>query len=169
MTQAERNKLYVARCLLDGKMTIKEASEILALSERQVKRIKKGVKEQGEAFVIHKNRGHKPSHALTDKVQNLVVNHKNSEKYRIANFSHFQELLQEHEAINLSKSSVYRILVWNGFTSPKKHIKVKHHKRRKRNLKEVCWYRLMPVPIPGFLTVPNAHLMEQLMMPPGRS
>lgn len=44
MTQGERNMLYVARCLLDGKMTIREATEILNLSERQVKRIKKEVK-----------------------------------------------------------------------------------------------------------------------------
>ncbi|WP_461570143.1 helix-turn-helix domain-containing protein, partial [Thermincola ferriacetica] len=47
MTQDERNKLYMARCLIDGKMTIREAAEILSLSERQVKRIKKGVKEYG--------------------------------------------------------------------------------------------------------------------------
>ncbi|ADG81913.1 ISNCY family transposase [Thermincola potens] len=132
MTQDERNKLYMARCLIDGKMTIREAAEILSLSERQVKRIKKGVKEYGEAFVIHKNRGRKPSHALTDEVKNLVVNLKKSEKYSKANFSHFQELLEEHESISLSKPSVYRILVSNGLTSPKKHSKVKHHKRRKR-------------------------------------
>lgn len=132
MTQAERNKHYVARCLLDGKMTISEAAETLGLSERQVKRIKKGVKENGESFVIHKNRGRKPSHALTDEVRDLVVNHKQSEKYSKANFSHFQELLKEYESISLSKPSVYKILVSNGFTSPKKHSKVKHHKRRKR-------------------------------------
>jgi len=132
MTQDERNKLYVARCLLDGKMTISEAAEILSLSERQVKRIKKGVKEHGEAFVIHKNRGRKPKHALTDEVKNLVVNLKKSEKYSKANFSHFQELLEEFESISLSKPSVYRILVANGLKSPKKHSKVKHHHRRKR-------------------------------------
>ncbi len=132
MTQDERNKLYVARCLLDGKMTISEAAETLGLSERQLKRLKKGVKEYGESFVIHKNRGRKPSHALTDEIRNLVVNHKKSEEYSKANFSHFQELLEEHESISLSKPSVYRILVSNGFTSPKKHGKVKHHKRRKR-------------------------------------
>lgn len=132
MTQNERNKLYVARCLLDGKMTISEAAEVLSLSERQVKRIKKGVKELGEAFVIHKNKGRKPSHTLTDEVKNLVIGHKQSEKYSNANFSHFQELLEEHESINLSKPSVYRVLVSNGFTSPKKHNKVKYHKRRKR-------------------------------------
>ena len=61
MTQDERNKLYIARCLLEGKMTISEAAEILVLSERQVKRIKKGVREHGDAFVIHKNRGRKPA------------------------------------------------------------------------------------------------------------
>jgi len=41
MTQDERNKLYVARYLIDGKMSISEAAEVLDLSERQVKRIKK--------------------------------------------------------------------------------------------------------------------------------
>jgi transposase len=113
-------------------MTISEAAEILDLSERQVKRLKKGVKEYSEAFVIHKNRGRKPKHALSDEVKNLVVSLKNSEKYSKANFSHFQELLEEFEVISLSKSSVYRILVTNGLTSPKKHSKVKHHHRRKR-------------------------------------
>jgi len=113
-------------------MTISEAAEILSLSERQVKRIKKGVKEHGEAFVIHKNRGRKPSHALSDEIKNKVVNLKKSEKYSQANFSHYQELLEEYESISLSKPSVYRILISNGFISPKKHSKVKQHKRRQR-------------------------------------
>src|SRR5690554_5036778 len=132
MNQDERNTLYITRCLLDGKMTISEAAGLLSLSERQIKRLKKGVKEQGDAFVIHKNRGRKPAHALTDEIQNLVIHHKKSEKYSRANFSHFQELLEEHESIRLSKPSIYRILVSNGFTSPKKHKRLKQHKRRKR-------------------------------------
>jgi len=33
VTQDERNKLYVAHCLLDGKMTASETAEILSLSE----------------------------------------------------------------------------------------------------------------------------------------
>jgi hypothetical protein len=53
MNPEERNKLYVARCLIDGKMLVREAAEILALSERQVLRIKKGVLKYGDAFVIH--------------------------------------------------------------------------------------------------------------------
>ena len=59
----ERNKLYGARCLLDKKITTREGAELLHLKRRQVKRLKKGVKEQNEVFVIHKNRGRKPVHA----------------------------------------------------------------------------------------------------------
>ena len=88
MTQEERNKLYVASCLLDKKITIEEGAELLHLSERQVKRLKKGVREQGDAFVIHKNRGRKPVHALSHEVKERVVNLKRSEKYSQANFSH---------------------------------------------------------------------------------
>jgi len=136
MTQEERNKLYVARCLLDKKITIEEGAELLHLSERQVKRLKKGVREQGDAFVIHKNRGRKPVHALSHEVKERVVNLKRSEKYSQANFSHFQELLEEHESIHLSKSSVYRILVSEGMESTKKHSRRTLHKTRKRKPKE---------------------------------
>ncbi len=92
MTKQERNKLYVARCLLDGKMTISEGAELLCLSERQVQRLKKGVDEEGGVFVMHKNRGRKPLHALSDTVKHRVVAVKKKELYASANFSHFQEL-----------------------------------------------------------------------------
>jgi len=133
MTQGERDKLYIARSLIKGKMTIREAAaEISGLSERQLIRLKKGVKEHGDAFVIHKNRGRIPPHAVTDDLKNMVIKLKNSDKYAQANFSHFQELLAEKESIFLSKPTVYRILVSHGFTSPKKHSRQKLHKRRKR-------------------------------------
>lgn len=132
MNQEERTKLHIAHCLIEGKMTICEAAELLGLCERQVKRIKKGVKENGDAFLIHKNRGQSPQHAISDEVKNSVVALKNSEKYSRANFSHFQELLDANESISLSKPSVYRILVAGGITSPKKHSRQKLHKRRKR-------------------------------------
>jgi len=65
-------------------------------------------------------------------VKERVVDLKRSEKYSPANFSHFQELLEEHESIHLSKSSVYRILTSEGIKSPKKHSRSTPHKTRKR-------------------------------------
>jgi hypothetical protein len=37
MTQGERNKFYIARCLIDGKMTISEAALVSGYCCRQVK------------------------------------------------------------------------------------------------------------------------------------
>lgn len=131
MTQNEVTRLRVINQTIDQVITIREAAELLGLSERQVIRLKKGVHIKGPAFIIHKNRGRKPQHAITDDVKNLVVNLKRT-KYEEANFSHFQWLLQKHENLTISYPSVYRILTKAGIKSPKKHRKQKTHHRRDR-------------------------------------
>jgi len=135
LSQEERKRLHVAHCLIEGKMLISDAALVLNLSERQVIRIKKGVMEKGDAFVIHKNKGRKPKHAVTDQQKQLVIELKNS-KYKEANFTHFQELLEKHEGISLSYPTIYRILTVEGIQSPKKHTRRKPHRRRKRKEQE---------------------------------
>lgn len=131
MKENHRKRLYVANAMLDGRMTISEGALALDLSERQVKRIKAGVKEYGDAFVIHKNTNRKPSHAITDDITSKIIALKNN-KYPEANFLHFTELLERLESIKISYPSVYRILTKEGIKSPKKHRKRKTHHRRKR-------------------------------------
>jgi diguanylate cyclase (GGDEF)-like protein/putative nucleotidyltransferase with HDIG domain len=63
----------------------------LNLSERQVIRLKGGILQQGPAFIIHKNRGRKPSHALSGNTQSEIIKLKQS-KYQEANFEHYQAL-----------------------------------------------------------------------------
>lgn len=136
MTQQEMKKLRVIDLTIAGNITVREAAELLDLSERQVFRLKKGVLEQGAAFIIHKNRGRKPSHAISDATKDKIIELKRSENYQNANFAHFQELLKEHEEIQLSYPSVYRVLSQAGFVSPKKKRKRKNHYRRKRKEQE---------------------------------
>ncbi|NMA85468.1 MAG: ISNCY family transposase [Epulopiscium sp.] len=131
MTQKEITRLRVVNQTIDKVLTIREAAELLNLSERQVIRLKKGVVTQGPAFVIHKNRGRKPGHAIPSETRDLIVELKQS-KYEEANFNHFQELIEEHEKIQVSYPTVYRILTGAGIKSPKKHRKRKSHHRRKR-------------------------------------
>jgi hypothetical protein len=57
MTQQEMKKLRVIDQIIAKNITVGEAARLLNLSERQVLRLKKGVMEQGAAFIIHKNRG----------------------------------------------------------------------------------------------------------------
>jgi len=131
MTQDEIDKLRVINQTIDQVVTIRTAAELLNLSERQVIRLKGGVLEHGPAFLIHKNRGRKAEHAVTDELRKQIVSLKES-KYPSANFVHFQELLEEHEKIRVSYATVYRVLTQTGMKSPKKHRKSKGHHRRKR-------------------------------------
>ena len=57
------------------------------------------MKENGAEALIHKNLGRKPVHAITDGLREKIVTLKISEDYKDANFLHYQELLEKHEAI----------------------------------------------------------------------
>jgi transposase len=132
MTQQDLTKLRVIDLVISASITVKEAAEYLDLSERQVFRLKKGVKNDGPAFIIHKNRGRKPAHAISDDLKEQIVKLKGEEDYAGANFIHFQQLIEKHESINVSYATVYRALSQAGIASPKKKRKKKNHHRRKR-------------------------------------
>jgi transposase len=91
MTQKEITRLRVINQTIDKVITIREAAELLNLSERQVIRLKGGVIQEGAAFIIHKNRGRKPKHAVPDKTRDSIIELKQT-KYEEANFNHFQKL-----------------------------------------------------------------------------
>ena len=88
MTQEEITKLRVINQTIDKVITIREAAELLNLSERQVIRLKGGVIKEGPAFIIHKNRGRKPKHAISEQLQEQIIELKKT-KYKEANFNHF--------------------------------------------------------------------------------
>ncbi|MFU0833247.1 MAG: ISNCY family transposase [Oscillospiraceae bacterium] len=131
MTQKEITRLRVINQAIDKVITIREAAELLGLSERQVIRLKGGVEKFGPAFIIHKNRGRKPQHSIPDDLKSKIVELKLT-KYQDANLNHFVELLELYENIKVSYSSTHRILTQAGIKSPKKHRKLKSHHRRKR-------------------------------------
>jgi len=131
MTAIEMARLIVAERLIEGEITVKGAAEVLKLSTRQVKRIKKGVRLIGPKAVIHGNRKRKPNNAVDDKAKDLVVELK-TKKYGGTNFSHFTELLSEREDIIISQPTVHRILRSAGLVSPKKKKKIRTHHYRKR-------------------------------------
>ena len=92
MTQKEITRLRVVNQVIDKVITIKEAAELLNLSERQVIRLKKGVMSGGPAFIIHKNRGRKLAHAVSDKFKSTIIELKQT-TYKEDNFTHYLELI----------------------------------------------------------------------------
>jgi len=136
MTQKQLNRYVVLEKLIQGLISTAEAACALGLSERHILRLKKGVLEQGTSFLIHKNKGTKPPHAIPQDVAQKIVDLKGSEIYEKANFAHFREMLSEYEQIEISYSALYTLLKKAGLQSPKKRRKRKPHHRRKRKPQE---------------------------------
>jgi len=90
-------------------LTIKEAANMLGLSERQIKRLKKGVLTEGVAALVHKNRGRIPSvrclRKNTVKILELALS-----LNRYTNCQHMSELLAKHQSITASAKSIARVL-----------------------------------------------------------
>ncbi len=135
MTKKELVRVHVIKSLIEDKMTSRDAAEVLSLSERQIKRLKAGVKKDGEVFVIHKNRGRKPKHTIPGEIREEIVSLVRN-KYKGVNYTHLAELLREEEGITISQSSVSRILKAKGIKSPRKHRPPKPHRTRERKPQE---------------------------------
>lgn len=129
MTAKEMAKLKVVELLLERRINTERAAEVLKLSQRQVLRLKKGVRANGPLGLIHGNRRKKPAIALPEALKKEIVNLK-VRKYPQANFSHYQRILAKYEDIYVSIATVHRIMANAGILSPKKHKRVRLHRRR---------------------------------------
>ena len=136
MNQKQISRYHVITDSLECKLSVAEAAKALGISERQVTRLRNGVKNEGAAFLIHGNTNRPPSHAVTEEVRAKIISLYRGEKYQGSNFMHFSELLSEHEDIKLSDSAVRNILKTAGVESPKKRRRFKPHHRRKRKAQE---------------------------------
>jgi len=136
MTQKQINRYHVIMDSLEGKLTVAAAAAALGVSERQVTRLRNGVKEEGAAFLIHKNKGRASPRAVTEEEKKEIVELYRGDMYSGANFVHYSELLSEHEGIRLSRPTVHRVLKAAGIESPKKRRRFKPHRSRKRKAQE---------------------------------
>ena len=92
MNRKEAKRVYVMEQVLAGKLTVRQAAQLLGLSERQVKRLKGGMKKQGVTALAHKNRGRKPKHAISSTVRDQVIYLALNDYYG-ASCEHMAELL----------------------------------------------------------------------------
>jgi transposase len=116
-------------------MACASAAELLSLSVRHIKRLKKRLREGGEAALAHANRG-RPSHRrLPDKTRQAVVRLARS-KYVGFNDHHLCEKLNEVEGFSLSRETLRRLLRQEGLGSPRKRRAPTHRQRRPRVTRE---------------------------------
>lgn len=131
LTDAEMKKVLVVEKILDGHMTNAEGAAMLGKTSRQVIRLKKKYVEEGAAGIAHQNRGRKPIHALDEQLKKQIVELYTT-RYHGSNNCHFAELLEEHEQLKVSNSSIRRILLEHGVKQAKQRRRGKAHQPRKR-------------------------------------
>lgn len=150
MTQKQITRYHVITGSLEGKHTVPEAAAALGISERQVTRLRNGVRAEGAAFLIHKNTNRCPKHAVAEETMEKIVGLYRDGRYQGANFLHFSELLAQSEGISLSYSTVRRALTDAGVESPKKRRRFKPHHRRKRKAQEGLLIQMDATPYDWF-------------------
>jgi transposase len=152
LSQKQLNRHAILQKLVNEDLTLLQAASSLALSKRQVIRLKKGFIHEGPAVLIHKNTDRKPAHTLDNELAAKIISLKQSELYRNANFLNFQELLSRHENITISYSALHTLLSKAKIQSPKKRRRFKPHRRRKRKLQEGLLLQMDATPFEWFGT-----------------
>ena len=131
LTRSEQRRLLVLNHLLSGALVNSQAASLLGLSIRQVRRLRRRYETAGAAALPHGNRGRRPVHALDPAVIAQVVDLART-TYLGFNQHHFTEMLAEREALDLSVSSVHRILARAGIAAPRQRRASRHRRRRDR-------------------------------------
>lgn len=132
LSQKELQRVSVISACIKGEMACARAAGLLGLSVRQIKRLNKRLREDGEAALAHANRG-RPSHRrLPDAVRRQIVRLARS-TYAGFKDHHLCEKLVEREGFALSRETLRRLLRHHGLGSPRKRRAPAHRQRRLRS------------------------------------
>ena len=131
LTTKEQSRIQVLNGVLEGKVTAVEAAGLMEVSERHTWRLLAAYRKEGPVAVAHGNRGRKPATTTClgtqQKVRELAEG-----SYAGLNHTHLTEMLAEREGIDLSRSTMRRILLAGGLRSPRIRRASKRYSRRER-------------------------------------
>src|SRR6202142_1861914 len=129
MSQKEFQRVKVIENAVGGRLSVREASRLLQLSERQVQRLKRRYQPDSIDWVHHGNRGRSMPWAVSIPQKQLILSLARG-KYQGFNDSHLAEKLRAEENLAISHETVRRILRGAKLASPQKRRPRKYRSRR---------------------------------------
>lgn len=135
VSQRDLHRMHVVRLTLEGRESVGRGAELLGVSVRQVKRLRKKMREGGAQGLLHGNRGRRAWNRTVGQVMRKVLQLAQG-RYRGLNDTHLTEKLSEKEGMKLSRAAVRRILRQGGIAPARKHRPKRHYKRRERKAQE---------------------------------
>jgi Trp operon repressor len=73
MTRQEIQRYQIIRKVLDREISQREASEVLRLSDRQIRRIVKRVRTEGESGIVHRLRGKEGNRSIKEFLKHKIL------------------------------------------------------------------------------------------------
>ena len=131
LNRKEQNRLVVMNQIEGRKLTVDKAAALLEVTPRHIWRILAAYRKEGASALAHGNRGQKPVNTIEEELRQQVLALAR-DKYCGFNQQHFTEKLADKEGINISRSTVRRILLARGIRSPQKRRAPQHRSRRER-------------------------------------
>lgn len=132
MSRKELDRLDIIRRLIRKEMNGTKAAELLSLSTRQIRTLKKNVQHHGPQGLIHGNRGRRSNHRLPAQHRTRIAT---LLEKRYADFgpTFASEKLAELHGITHDPKTIRQIMIDGGLWKPRKGKRtVHHHQWRKR-------------------------------------
>src|SRR5262245_53094544 len=127
MAEAQWKRWDVLQRLGKGKLTTGQAAQVLRLSVRHVRRLRRRVEQDGRRAPVHGNRGRPPAHTLEAATRARILALRRT-TYRDFNDTHFTEKLAlESPPIRVAVRTVRRLLRAAGIGSLWRRRPRQHH------------------------------------------
>ena len=132
MSQRELKRLYIIHKVIDKKMKQIEAADILLLSSRQIRRIAKRIRFEGDEGIIHRSRG-KPSNRKSPKeIKDKVIKFYRK-KYQDFGPTFASEKLFEIDRIKINDETLRRWLIESGDWKKSRKGRTHRHWRERKH------------------------------------
>lgn len=140
MSRRESKRLHIIHQALDRKITQVAAAEVLGLSDRQLRRLIKRVRTEGDDGICHRSRGRISNHRIPRKIKARALRLFKHE-YADFNLVHATEKLFEIHGIAISDETL-RLWLNEASIPYKKRRARKHRQRRERR---ACFGELVQI------------------------
>jgi len=126
MSQKELKRLHVIRKAIDKCIKQREAADLLELSQRQVRRLVKRVREESDKGIIHRSRGKQSHRAIADRTRQKALAFCRG-IYAGFNPTFASEKLFERDKIKISRETLRQWFITEGVVYDKR--KARPHRR----------------------------------------
>lgn len=130
MSRREAKRLYIIHQAIDKRIAQAEAAGLIGLGDRQLRRLIKRIREEGDEGICHRSRGRASNHRLPKKVKSRALKLFKQE-YADFNLAQATEKLLEVHGIALSDETLRLWLNEAGIAYKKRKAR-KHRKLRER-------------------------------------